>query len=153
MKTHNRTQKPIIRKPMRRAEVMDKLGLDLDPKPRGAWTGKLVGASGSAADREVAIDVEMRLVSGLVEGEGRSPNFPKPQPNSRFALDGSVAGRKVEMALWFEAERVSHIPFLLTGEVDAEARCITGDWTCACFQPESCACGGSRGTFRLVRVG
>ena len=158
MKTSNRTsnpsgQRPRIRLPAKRIDVAERLQLDLDPKPRGAWEGKLLGEAGSAADREVFVQAEMRIVGNLIEGEGRSPKFPKPQPGSRFSLDGVVEGGRVEMALWFEAEQVSRIPFLLTGEVDAEGRSIRGEWSCGCFQPETCACTGARGTFHLRRVG
>ena len=158
MKTSNRTsnpsgQRPRIRLPAKRIDVAERLDLDLDPQPRGAWEGKLVGDAGSAADREVFVQAEMRIVGGIVEGEGRSPTFPKPQPGSRFSLDGVVEGVRVDMSLWFEAEPVSRIPFLLSGEVDAEGRSIRGEWSCGCFQPGTCACNGARGTFQLYRVG
>jgi len=158
MKTSNKaghpsSQKPRIRLPAKRIDVAERLQLDLDPKPRGAWEGKLLGATGSAADREVFVQAELRVVGQLIEGEGRAPKFPRPQPNSRFALDGVVEGGKVEMAMWFEAELVSSIPFLLSGELDHEQRSIKGEWSCGCFQPETCACGGARGTFHLYRVG
>ena len=158
MKPSNRSsapsaQRPRIRRPARRIDVAGRLQLDLDPRPRGAWEGKLIGAAGSAADREVFLQAELRIVGDVIEGEGRSPKFPKPQPGSRFSLDGVVEGGRVEMAVWFEAEQVSHIPFLLSGEVDGEGRCIKGEWSCGCFQPGTCACSGARGTFHLCRVG
>jgi hypothetical protein len=145
--------RPVIRTPQKRAAMRAMLDLDLDPKPRGAWEGKLAGARGSAAAREVQLAIEMRVVGAVVEGEGRSPNFPKPQPGARFVMDGAMEDGVADMTLWFDNDLVSKTPFILSGVIDPDGMRISGSWTCGCFQPETCTCGGARGTFELKRVG
>jgi hypothetical protein len=145
--------RPVIRTPQKRMALRDMLGLDLDPAPRGAWEGKLVQQRGAAARKGVVIEAALRMVGDVIEGEGVAPGFPKPQPNARFTIEGVLEEGHAKMTLWFDAPLVAQTPFLLEGMVDADERNITGTWTCGCFQPETCTCGGTRGTFHFHRIG
>lgn len=141
-----------ILKPARPPALKTRLVLEMAPEPRRRWAGKLKGERGAARNHTVYLNAEIRFLADVVEGRGCTPEFPTSAPGSSFDLDGARTGRELEFALWFAAETVRTSPFDCAGKVDAKLRNIRGEWSFACFRPDTCGCSGGGGGFHFWRL-
>lgn len=99
---------------------------------------------------EVAIKCVLRLNAVLIEGKGRSPEFPRlGSPADReFTLTGSRTGQRVVFDLWFGGSVASQ-PFACEGILNDIEDHIAGTWSFSCYSPDTCGCRGGHGKFRM----
>ncbi|HEV7692052.1 MAG TPA: hypothetical protein VGO52_14545 [Hyphomonadaceae bacterium] len=125
------------------------------PKPKEdkhRWEGRLKGETGSARKADFHIIAQLCFCGGAVSGKGSSPEFPYSanEDQRTFAVSGSEAEGRVAIEVRFDHGYFQTRPFILSGELDAERKTMTGAWTYRCGP--DCDCGGSTGRFELKRV-
>lgn len=143
---------PDVLKKIVKPALTARLGLVMQPEPRGQWEGRLKGKRGAARKHTVFALAQLRFVGGVMEGAGVTPEFPSSAPGSSFALDGRLSGSSADFAILFEAEGIRSSPFICTGALDAESRNLRGKWEFTCFSPDTCGCKGGGGDFHFWRV-
>lgn len=128
------------------------LQLDTTPHPEQHWEGRLDLEGDSSDSLTLLLAAQLRLVSGLIEGEGvltperHEQTFP-------VSLSGEVSPPGVSFALWVHDPALARFQVLCPGELSADERRMDGNLVSPCSDPETCNCDGAKGTFRLWRVG
>lgn len=142
--------------------LVDKLHDPLEPllqqkieiAPERTWEGKMLGVSGSSRRANIGLKASLGFHGGLVEGRGRTPDFPSRTPNgSGFEVTGTVFNGAVQFDVWFDAPIARRTPFVCTGTINDDMTVIEARFSVDCFSPNTCGCGGGTGTLQLKRVG
>lgn len=128
---------------------------DLKAEPEQHWEGVLKGEHGSAKTGRVEVKARLRFQNAVLDGRGVTHTFPtrlRGQP-CEFDVSGVIEGDgDLAFQLWFIEPEIGHVPFELEGALSSNGARMTGAWTCACFYPDRCGCGGGGGSFRLKKV-
>jgi hypothetical protein len=128
----------------------------LDPlplaEPDSHWEGRLRGATGSARRANFSVAMRFGLRGGMISGAGSSAEFPYDVgPAQRtFTVTGQRSGATVLIDIWFDHDFMGRCAFSLSGLINEDESEINGSWTWRCKR--ECDCGGSSGTFVLMRV-
>ncbi len=128
------------------------LKLDTEPHPEQHWEGRLDLEDDSSDSLTLLLVAQLRLVSGLIEGEGvltpegHEQTFP-------ISLSGEASPAGISFVLWVHDPSFARFQVLCTGELSADERRMDGQLLSPCSDPETCNCDGARGTFSLWRVG
>ncbi|MBI1339137.1 hypothetical protein GC169_02840 [bacterium] len=145
----------IIRTRVSKPEIASLLQLDIVAEPKHHWEGVLAGGYGSAEKGRVEVKAFLRFQADMIDGEGASHTFPSRLNGApcTFAVTGRISAfGDVAFEVWFDDQECGRIPFTCTGQIAADWRTISGDWSCACFYGDACGCDGGGGTFELRRV-
>ena len=121
------------------------------PEREYRWEGFLKGETGPARRARFEIGCRLSFLAGRVIGSGASPEYPYDTDHAgrQFTLNGERIGDQLTLALQFSAGSVSESAFHLNGQIDADERFISGNWTWQC---PTCTCGGATGHFELRRI-
>lgn len=119
--------------------------------PERPWKGHFdVTFVDTGNTAEVEVKSVLRLTGALIEGRGRSPEFPRNGSDSdrEFTLTGSRKGSRVVFDLWFGGI-AARSAFTCEGVLNEAEDYIEGTWSYACFNPETCGCRGGHGKFQM----
>lgn len=120
--------------------------------PDRHWQGEFEGTRGACKGSSLHISAHIAFHGTLLEGNGRFTNPPEPSWDDRIALAGTGYAGAVDFQVWFSAQAFRPSPFACSGRLSVDEREMTGTWSFACFNPDSCGCNGGGGTFELRRI-
>jgi hypothetical protein len=118
------------------------------------WEGTFTGNSGAAAGKSFRMIAHMAFHGTLIEGRGAlsAGDVSLPDAQLEATLSGTLEDGTVRLEMWWSHPDTLREAFHCDGVLAVDQRVIEGSWSVACFYPDTCGCGGSGGTFRLVRV-
>lgn len=120
--------------------------------PDHHWQGELKGKHGACKGSSLRISAHIAFHGTLVEGRGSFTNAPEASWDDRIALAGTGNAGAVDFQVWFSAQAFRSSPFACLGQLSLDQREMTGSWSFACFNPDTCGCEGGGGIFELRRI-
>lgn len=133
------------------AELLDRLP---QRGPEHSWEGALQGVYGSAGSGKIEFKATIAFHGELIEGTGRVSRLAQARPewDDSLVLSGSRREGAVNFDIWLTASAFGRSAFSTVGQLSADGREMTGDWSVGCFDPAACGCKGGGGTYRMTRI-